>query len=281
MQQHLNLLKKALIEEFQPLYQRHHQDGIYGCALVFNEYMQISHLALSTQRSIYAEHEDHRQYLTVQERWNIGKWRYLSRPAQRSALSCFRPVLTNLCESQQSLSSLPLPLASQPENHLQLLLDAFKQAQEALIETYALHAENILFLISRPSQPALEIHAAAYLNPPHAALRSFLAEHEPKLQAVRHLHRFKLSQSDKDLLIDLAQLTEAEPYDELHVAHAAYLLTLEPHFIDSNAYIQKLVQTIAAMATGSKESCAMQKDEILERINQFYHASNFASQPAS
>ena len=43
--------------------------------------------------------------------------------------------------------------------------------------------------------------------------------------------KLKLQQVDKDLLIDLAQLLEVEPYDYLSIAHEAYLLTLEPSFI--------------------------------------------------
>ncbi len=33
----------------------------------------------------------------------------------------------------------------------------------------------------------------------------------------------------------------------MSIAHEAYLLTLEPSFIDSNLYIQRLIQHVAAM----------------------------------
>ncbi|MGE8560942.1 MAG: hypothetical protein ACN6NJ_08345 [Acinetobacter sp.] len=84
----------------------------------------------------------------------------------------------------------------------------------------------------------------------------------------------KLSQADKDLLVDLAQMVQVEPYDYLHIAHEAYLLTLESAFIDSNPYIQKLIQTIAAMDSGVEDGCALEKNEILERIEQFYHTNH-------
>ena len=67
MPEHTTLLKQVLIEEFQQLYQHYKNDDIYACALVFNEYLQIDYLAISTQRSIYAEHEDRAQYLSELE----------------------------------------------------------------------------------------------------------------------------------------------------------------------------------------------------------------------
>lgn len=278
MPEHTTLLKQVLIEEFQQLYQHYKNDDIYACALVFNEYLQIDYLAISTQRSIYAEHEDRAQYLSELERWNIQKWRSRLRPAQSSALHSFRDILAGSAASAHSFST---PIPDQSSSNLQTLLDAFKQAKEALVTLNGQDLHQILFFIGLPSQPEIEIRSVLYLNPTSSGLQSFLHDRTPKQQAIQHLNRFKLSQADKDLLIDLAQLAEVEPYNELQVAHAAYLLTLEPNFMDTNAYIQKLVQAIAAMATGSKDSCAMQKDEILARINQFYHSSNFTTQPAS
>jgi hypothetical protein len=278
MPEHTTLLKQVLIEEFQQLYQHYKNDDIYACALVFNEYLQIDYLAISTQRSIYAEHEDRAQYLSELERWNIQKWRSRLRPAQSSALHSFRDILAGSAASAHSFST---PIPDQSSSNLQTLLDAFKQAKEALVTLNGQDLHQILFFIGLPSQPEIEIRSVLYLNPTSSVLQSFLHDRTPKQRAIQHLNRFKLSQADKDLLIDLAQLAEVEPYNELQVAHAAYLLTLEPNFMDTNAYIQKLVQTIAAMAAGSKDSCAMQKDEILARINQFYHSSHFTAQPAS
>ncbi len=82
--------------------------------------------------------------------------------------------------------------------------------------------------------------------------------------------KLKLQQVDKDLLIDLAQLLEVEPYDYLSIAHEAYLLTLEPSFIDSNLYIQRLIQHVAAMDNHEQGEFALHKEEITQRIQQFY-----------
>ncbi|OTG89316.1 DUF4303 domain-containing protein [Acinetobacter sp. ANC 3813] len=281
MLEHINLLKNALIQEFQPLFQQYKNDGIYACTLVFNSYMHIECAAVSTSRSIYAEEEDRAQYLAAQDRWNIQKWRYTSPLKKNSVLNRYRYALNDLAESKNSFSYSQTETAPhKTENQLQTLLDAFKQVKTVLMELYPQPSGQILFFIGLPAQPEIEIHSAHYLNPQSSLLESFINDREPKLQAVLHLKRFKLSQSDKDLLIDLAQLAEMDPYDELHMAHAAYLLTLEASFAETNLYIQRLIHAIAAMATGSKDSCAMQKYEIIERINQFYHASSYSTQPA-
>lgn len=281
MLEHINLLKNALIEEFYQLYDQYNEDGIYGCTLVFNEYLLIDHLAISTERSLFAENEDRAQYLAAQERWDVRKWRYRSSPAQHSPLNSFKYILSDYFKSQHSFGNPLLDIADeeQPSNSLKILLEAFAQAKEALVDSYGLNIGQILFFIGLPAQPEVEIQSARFMNVDNNLLQSFLNDRQPKQQAIQHAHRFKLSQADKDLLIDVAQLAEVEPYDDVQVAHGAYLLTLEPHFVDTNLYIQKLVQTIAAMSTGSRDSCAMRKDEILERINQFYHASNLGAQP--
>ncbi len=54
------------------------------------------------------------------------------------------------------------------------------------------------------------------------------------------------------------------------IAHEAYLLTLEPSFIDSNLYIQRLIQHVAAMDNHEQGSLPLHKEEITQRIQQFY-----------
>lgn len=279
MLEHINLLKNALIEEFYQLYQQYNQDHIYAYTLVFNDYLLIDYLAISTQRSIFAEHEDHAQYLTQSDRWNVSKWRYKSSSAQNIALNHFKDIPSDYFKVQHSFDNPLLNTTShQSSNNYQILLDAFKQAKDAFVNSYQLNPNQTLFFMSMPTQPEIEIHSAQYLNPEHELLQSFLTDRQPQQNAIQQTNRFKLSQADKDMLIDLAQLAEVEPYNELQVSHAAFLLTLEPHFIDTNIYIQKLIQTIASMPTGQKESCALQKDELLNRINQFYHLSQFTTE---
>ena len=282
MIEHIAILKNALIQEFYQLYDYYYEDEIYACTLVFNKYMLIDYLAVSTKRSIFSEEEDRKQYLAPKDQWNVRKWRYRSSPSLDSGLTKFKFILSDYFKSQHSFGN---PLLDTPSidahNNLDVLLNAFKQAKEALVDSYGLDIDQILFFISLPSQPEIEIQSARFLNPENRLFLNFLKIKEPKITEKQEQNkRFRLSQTDKDMLIDLAQLAEVEPYDYLQVAQSAYLLTLEPHFVDCNIYIQKLVQTIAAMPSGEKGNCAMQKHEILSRISQFYHESYFAQQSA-
>lgn len=63
-------------------------------------------------------------------------------------------------------------------------------------------------------------------------------------------------------------MARIDPFDYMQVANHTYILTLDATFTDINPYIQNLVQTIAAMDTDPQ--FALTREEILERIDQFY-----------
>ncbi len=75
MLDHLDTLKEVLIKEFYQLYDHYSDDGIYACSLVFDEFLRVDYLAISTERSIFNDQEDRAQYLSETERWNAAKWR--------------------------------------------------------------------------------------------------------------------------------------------------------------------------------------------------------------
>lgn len=158
--------------------------------------------------------------------------------------------------------------------HLDLLLDSFKQAKHRLSEAYGLDLDRILFFMSLPTQVEFECQSAQTLNPAHIHLQKFLASrqttHLPAMQK-----RLKLSQNDKGILIDLEQMLVMEPYDYLQVAQDTYLLTLESYFVDSNIYIQKLIQHIAAMASEPDGSCALSREDTSSVCSSFLHIHSF------
>lgn len=47
-----------LIQAFFKRYEQHQDDHIYAYTLVFNAYLSMNYIAVSTQRSIFAEDED-------------------------------------------------------------------------------------------------------------------------------------------------------------------------------------------------------------------------------
>lgn len=243
MLEHLQSFQAALIHEFFQLYEQYEQDHIYACALVLNEYLGFEYLAISTRRSLFSEQEDPAQYLSDHDKWSVQKWRYRSQPHQQH-LNQFKRLFT----------------------------DYFQQTRRALSNAYGLDLSSMVFFMQVTKQPQMAADSARQLNVPGPLLEEFLAHQQRPalLDASSHPPAIKLQQIDKDLLIDLAQLLEIEPYDYLEIAHAAYLLTLEPGFIDSNLYIQRLIHSIAAMDSNEQGLFALPKDEIQQRIQQFY-----------
>ena len=70
------LLEDLIIDEFQKLYYQFKTDGIYGVALILDQFYMPKFLTLSTEKSIFSEHEDHRQYLKMDNKWSIEIWRH-------------------------------------------------------------------------------------------------------------------------------------------------------------------------------------------------------------
>ena len=269
MLDYLEHLQQTLVEEFYRLYDHYQDDQNYACSLVFDKFLLLDDLAISTERSIFKDPEYLQQYLEEQDRWNVRKWRYRAHALPHSGLIPFKTLLADYFKTQHSFGHPVLAQQKQLHaTHLDLLLDSFKQAKQRLSESYGLDLGSILFFMSLPTQVEFECQSAQTLNPEHIHLQEFVASrqttHLPAMQK-----RLKLSQNDKDILIDLEQMLVMEPYDYLQVAQDAYLLTLESYFVDSNIYIQKLIQHIAAMASEPDGSCALSREDIQQRLQQF------------
>ena len=267
MLEHLPVLKDALIHEFYQLYDLYYEDEIYGCALVFNEYMTLEYLTVATKRSLFAEHEDYAQFLAKEDKWNVSKWRFRSSQST-SRLNEFNALLNEYFQRRHFFGT-PLQQQNLEElNNLDVLLNAYKQAKEALIDSYGLDVDQILFFISIPGQPSLESSSAAFLNGSSLLLKEFMGSKQHRQVSHDTARLKKLTQADKDMLVDIAQLARLDPFDYMQIANQAYILTLDSTFTDINPYIQKLVQTIAAMDTDP--NFALTREEILERIDHFY-----------
>ena len=267
MLEHLPVLKDALIHEFYQLYDRYYEDEIYGCALVFNEYLMLDHLTIATKRSLFAEHEDYAQFLAQEDKWNVSKWRFRS-SAQDNRLNEFKALLADYFQRRHFFGT-PLQQQNLNElNNLDVLLNAYKQAKEALVDSYGLDVDQILFFVSMPTQRNVETSSAAFLNGSSQLLQEFMQAKQQQQVAHDPARLKKLSQADKDLLVDIAQLARLDPFDYMQIANQAYILTLDSTFTDINPYIQNLVKTIASMDTDPQ--FALTREEILERIDQFY-----------
>jgi hypothetical protein len=105
MLDHLDTLKEVLIKEFYQLYDHYSDDGIYACSLVFDEFLRVDYLAISTERSIFNDQEDRAQYLSETERWNVAKWRYRTVHSSNNGMTQFRALLDSYFKNQHSFGN--------------------------------------------------------------------------------------------------------------------------------------------------------------------------------
>ena len=277
MNEYITALKQLLIDSFLNLYLQYHNEDIYACSLILNEFLLVDDLAISTEKSIFDDSESRLQYLAEHDRWMVEKWRYQSNHHHTHTLKQFSGELAKYFQHQLRLNHTSTnQKKSDPSNHFSLFLKSFEAAIQSLRQQHKLDLSRMIFFIHIPTQVELEIQSAENLNHDSLLLRHFLFYKNQKKSKI-NTPRTKLSQTDKDLLTDLGQIVQVEPYDYIQVSHAAYLLTLEPYFIDTNIYIQKLIQSIASMAVEVDGSCAMSKFEILQRLDQFNHQGQVIS----
>ncbi len=260
-------IKTSIIDAFQAFYYRYKKQKIYAFVIEIDESTIIQSFLTSTEDSIFNETENKHQYLHEKDKWAFDQWKYRQKNSAPFQLSSY---LKNFeVHPDQLITHLFEHVFPDQINQTQLdsLVLIYQQAISYIAKIYNLDLNHILFLIHSPLQKNIILDTAQQLNPPSSLLFEFMAhmrisKENPIDQSI------KLKQIDKDELINLAQLLNLfEPYDSLSVAHQAYLLTLEPRFSDLHTYIQDLIQNIAAM---SNPTLALDKAEILDRINYFY-----------
>lgn len=259
--------ESQIIDAFQGFYNEHKNNQIYAFAIEIDESFNMKSFLISTESSIFNETEDKQQYLPEDDRWNIKKWKYRKKNTAEIQSQQNQPADhfsqdTAIAKIFQSA----LPLEDSME-HMSIFLEGYQQAINYLSKVYRLNLNQMLFLVYSPLHKAYELEFAEQLNPSNSFFFEFAANSKIE-EKKKPINKTKLHQVDKDILIDLAQIvTIIEPFDPLFVAHQAYLLTLTPEYAEVNDHIQNLVTTIMSM---DNQIFALDKDEILNRINYFY-----------
>lgn len=256
-------LKKALLNEFDALYKKYQDQGIYAFALVLNNLLVPECTAVSTKKSLLSETENKFQYLTEEDQWNVDKWRYRTQTAEGVS-----PLAQKMSQYFQQLSLSSNKPSSQDrfkQSTLNFYIKAMEDVKDQVLERYNLTANKITFLLHLPDKHQIAINSLERLNPPSSNLFEAIANLKSRL-ITEGGTKFKLSQVDKDVLTDLGQSLEIEPYDDMEIAQQAYLLSLEPYFLETSPYIQNLINDIAAMEEGY---LVITKQEIKNRIKLF------------
>lgn len=256
-------LKTALMHEFDALYQKHQAQGIYAFALVLDGLLVAQYTTVSTQKSLLSEVENKYQYLSEEDKWNVDKWQY--RAQTHLGIPLFTRTMSEYFQ-QTRLSFTTINSKDRfNQNALNFYIQGMEEVKDEILEKYHLMADKITFLVHLPNDPKAAITSLERLNPPSSNLFEAIANLKSKI-ITQGKTKFKLSQVDKDILTDLGQSLEIEPYDDMQIAQQAYLLSLEPYFLETNPYIQNLINDIASMEDGY---LVMTKQEILNRMKQF------------
>lgn len=257
-------LENALQQEFVGLYQKYHQQQLYAFVLVLDALYMPHYTLVSTRHSLLNEEENRHQYLVEQDKWEISKWQYRSPP--QPALIHLKNQLSNSFSQIQLQSTQVHSQEGLRHQILRLYVQGLKTIQELAEQQYQLDLSSTLFFIYQPDNMQLVLDTLSQLNPPSALLNEAQRQFN-KAQINQSRKKYRLSQIDKDILIDLGQILELEPYDDLQVAQQAYLLSLEPYFAEVNPFIQHLIHDVASM---DSNTLVIRKQEIQFRIQQFY-----------
>lgn len=257
-------LKTALLNEFDALYKKHHDQDIYAFALVLDDLWLAQYSTVSTRKSLLNEVENKYQYLPEADQWRVDKWQYRAQTHQ--GMSLFTHKLRQYF--QQTQLSITHAHANDrfKQNALNFYLKAMADVKDIILDQYHFAAHNLTFLIQLSSNPQVAIASLEKLNPSSSTLFEAIADLRSSV-INQGQSNFKLSQVDKEILIDLGQVLEMEPYDDMQVAQQAYLLSLEPYFLETSSYIQSLINDIAAMDSGL---LLITKEQIQNRIKHFY-----------
>ena len=262
--EYLPELTAALIQEYDTFYKKYHTQGIYAFCLVLDKFLTPQYTTVSTDNSVLTEHENKFQYLTEEDKWFVEKWQY------RQNIDNGINTLTNRLRNVLQQSGLQQNIMTSAERHnqttLNFYLESMRQAHQELFRLTPKLSTQILFMIWIPTDLEFTIRSLQMLNSPSSIVYEAIASLKAR-QIEKPRPRPKLSTIEKDLLIDLAQALEMEPYDDLGVAQHAYMLTLEPSYQQTSPYIQHLINDIASM---DADVLVMSKQEIQNRIRQFY-----------
>lgn len=257
-------LKTALLYEFDDLYTRYKNHNIYAFALVLDDVWMPECSVVSTTDSLLNEFENKSQYLPELDKWHVDKWQYRAQKSQY--MSLFTRKLSQYFQKMYIGPTHRLAHDRFNQNVANFYLDCMQNAKDEILEKYQLVPTSISFFVHMRSNPPLAIQSLERFNPPSSQLFEAIASLQ-SLIITQAKQSFKLSQVDKALLTDLGQILEIVPYDDMQVAQHAYLMSLEPYFLETNSYIQNLIHEIASMGSGD---LVITKQQIQYRINQLY-----------
>ncbi|NHB58742.1 DUF4303 domain-containing protein [Acinetobacter sp. 194] len=264
--EYLSTLEKIIVNEFEALYSKYAEQSIYAFALVLDERMLPLYTTVSTNKSLLNQEENRFQYLADTQQWHIDKWKYQSIHLQE--LNLFSRKISDYIQ-QSRLIITNLKFKNEFYDDLtSFYLQAMHDARQNIMYKYMLDEDDILFIVHQTGNEEFTVQSIKHLNNTSATVFEAIADlRSIVLFKEKNNLNHKLSQQDKDVLIDLRQLLKITSSVELGISYQAQLLIRDPYFLDLNQDIQRLIQDIATM---DDHHPPLTKSEILERIQRFY-----------
>ena len=263
--EYISELKTALVAEYDSFYKKYHKHHLYAFTLVLDEFLNPQYTTVSTERSLLTEQENNFQYLPEVDKWQVEKWQY--RHQIEGGISSISSKMAAFFQQSRLSLTQTTSFERDQENMLNFYLEAMRAAQAEIFQLMPKQSAQLLFFIWKPTNPEFSIKSLEALNSPSSLLYEAIASLKSQ-QIIKPKTKLKLTTIEKDLLIDLAQALEIEPYDDMEIAQHAYMLSLEPYFLEISPYIQHLINDIASMDSGD---LVLQKWDIQARIQQFYN----------
>lgn len=264
--EYLSSLKKILLHEFDSLYIKYRDQKIYAFALILDEHLIPQYTTLSTKMSLLNHEENRFQYLAAEDQWDISKWKYQTQNVQ--SLNLFSRKMAKLIQEKRSNITTIHSKDHFYRHILNFYFQAMDEVKNIILHRYQLFDSKIIFLVHQVYYENITIESIEYLNPPSSTLFEAIADLK-SLLLVHEKNRLssRLSRLDKDILIDLRQLLEIDPYNDARISQQAKSITSEPDFLDANLDIQKLIKDVALLTENRNY---MTKPQILSRIQEFY-----------
>lgn len=263
--EYISELKTALIAEYDAFYKKYREHHIYAFSLVLDEFLSPQYTTVSTEKSLLTEQENKFQYLPERDKWLVEKWQY--RHQIDGGINYLSHKMATFFQQSRLSLTQTTSVERDQENMLIFYLEAMRAARSEIFQLTPKQSAQVLFFIWKPTSPEFSVKSLEALNTSSSLLYEAIASLKSQ-QIVKPKTKLKLTTIEKDLLIDLAQALEIEPYDDMEIAQHAYMLSLEPYFLEISPYIQHLINDIAAMDSGE---LVLQKWDIQARIQQFYN----------
>ncbi|MDQ9011141.1 DUF4303 domain-containing protein [Acinetobacter gerneri] len=157
---HVDVLSEAIVNEFSYLFEKinNKKDSIYAAALILDDDILTAYLAVSTKESLDNKHKGYK--------WDPSEWIITvdDNIISNDLNSFIRLMIKHYDEEIVPLYQNGFNYEAEKLNNLWLYTSALMKAKNILITTFGETINSIVFYLSIPGQPEIEINSAKEIN---------------------------------------------------------------------------------------------------------------------